>query len=139
MDKHKQKTAFCKLFAPFSYENLPLRLQEQIRQTNIYAKKLYFDRFLKLMLNAVSSQKDSLRDIETSLLNPDFQAELGFDSLSSSQVSWKSRGINPIILKEMFCFLVSLDNQGQLHGKLPKAFIVDSMTVSLNKTRDTFG
>lgn len=79
--------------------------------------------------------KASLRDIEASLLNPDLQAELGFDSLSSSQISRKIRGINPIILEEMFHFLVSLANQGKRNGKLPKAFIVDSTTVSLNKTR----
>jgi hypothetical protein len=46
MDKHKQKTSFCKWIAPVSFENLPLRLQEQIGQTNTYVKKLYFDRFL---------------------------------------------------------------------------------------------
>ena len=83
------------------------------------------------MLNAVSSQKGSLRDIEAFLLNPKLQAELGFHSLSSSQISRKIRGITPIILEEMFYFLVSLANQ----GKLPKAFIIDSTTVSLNKTR----
>ena len=135
MDKHIGKTSFCKWIAPVSFENLPLRLQEQIGQTNTYVKKLYFDRFLKLMLHAVSSQKASLRDIEASLLNPDLQAELGFDSLSSSQISRKIRGIKPIILEEMFHFLVSLANQGKRNGKLPKAFIVDSTTVSLNKTR----
>ena len=83
------------------------------------------------MLPAVSSQKASLRDIEASLLIPDLQAELGFDSLSSSQISREIRRINHIILEELFYFLVSLANQ----GKLPKAFIVDSTTVSLNKTR----
>lgn len=47
MEKHKQKTSFCKWIAPVSFENLPLRLQEQIGQTNTYVKKLYFDHFLK--------------------------------------------------------------------------------------------
>ena len=135
MDKNKQKSSFCKWIAPVSFENLPVRLQEQIEQTDAYVKKLYFDRFLKLMLNAVSSQKDSLWDIEDSLLNPKLQDELGFDSFSGSQISRKIREVNPIILDEMFHFLVSLANQGKRNGKLPTAFIVDSTKVSLNKTR----
>ena len=87
------------------------------------------------MLHAVSTQKDSLRDIEASLLNPDFQAELGLKSLSSSQISRKIRGIDFTISEEIFYFLVALANQSKRNGKLPKAFIVDSTTVSLNKTR----
>lgn len=87
------------------------------------------------MLNAVSSQKDSLRDIEAFLLNPDLQAEVGFKSLSCSQISWKIRGINPAILEEIFYFLVSIANKQKRNGKLPKAFVVDSTTISLNKTQ----
>ena len=60
MDKHKRKTSFCKWIDPVSFENLPLGLQLKIGQTNAYVKKLYFDRFLKLMLNAGSIQKDCL-------------------------------------------------------------------------------
>ncbi|PTQ82227.1 hypothetical protein C8U37_11834 [Trichococcus patagoniensis] len=57
MDKHKRKTSFCKWIEPVSFENLPCTLQEKIGQTDAYVKKLYFNRFLKLMLNAVSSQQ----------------------------------------------------------------------------------
>ena len=68
-------------------------------------------------------------------MNPDFQAELGLKSLSSSQISRKIRGIDSAILEEIFYFLVALANQSKRNGKLPKAFIVDSTTVSLNKAR----
>ena len=135
MDKHIGKTSFCKWTEPVSFENLPPKLQMEIEQTDAYVKKLYFNRFLKLMLHAVSTKKNSLRDIEASLLNPDFQAELGLKSLSSSQISRKIRGIDSAILEEIFYFLVALANQSKRNGKLPKAFIVDSTTVSLNKAR----
>lgn len=45
---------------PCCFENLPFGLQEKIGQANAYVEKLYFDRFLKLMLNAGSIQKDCL-------------------------------------------------------------------------------
>ena len=135
MDKHIGKTSFCKWTEPVSFENLPVGLQEKIDPTDAYVKKLFFDRFLKLMLNAVYSQRASLRDIQASLLNPDFQAAIGLESLSSSQISRKIRGIDSAILEEIFYFLVALANQNKRNDKLPKAFIVDSTTVSLNKNR----
>ena len=111
MDKHIGKTSFCKWTEPVSFENLPVGLQEKIDPTDAYVKRLFFDRFLKLMLNAVYSQRASLRDIQASLLNPDFQAAIGLESLSSSQISRKIRGIDSAILEEIFYFLVALANQ----------------------------
>ncbi len=57
MDKHIGKTSFCKWTEPVSFENLPPKLQMEIEQTDAYVKKLYFSRFLKLMLHAVSTKK----------------------------------------------------------------------------------
>ena len=100
-------------------------LQVKIGQTNDYVNKLYFDRFLKLMLHAISSHKDSLWDIEASLLKPDLQVALGFDFLSGSQISRNLRGITPAILEDLLYFFVSFANQGKMNAQLPKAFIVD--------------
>ncbi len=135
MDKRIRKTSFCKWIEPASFKYLPADLQRQIAQTNASVKKFDFHSFLKLMLLAVSSQKESLRDIEAGLLNPHLQSELGFESLSHTQISRTLRGYDAAIMENIFSYLLSLIHLEEKGMGQSKAYIIDSTTFSLNKTR----
>lgn len=135
MDKHNEKNSFCKMIEPISFNQLLKALQERIEQANAYVKKFDFHSFLKLMLFAVSKQKDSLRDINADIHNPKFQTELGFESLSCSQISRTLRRFDPAILEDLFFYLLTLIHQEEAPSRLPKAFLIDSTTFPLNKTR----
>ena len=135
MDKNKQKNSFCKWIEPVSFNYLPKDLQEQIAQANAYTKKFDFHSFLKLMLHAVSNQKDSLRDVEAALFNPQLQQEIGFESLSISQLSRTLRRYDAALLEELFSHLIFLIHLEEKGFSRSKAYIIDSTTFPLNKTR----
>lgn len=135
MDENKQKKLFCKWIEPISFNYLPLNLQRQIAQANAYTKKFDFHSFLKLMLYAVSNQKDSLRDVEAALFNPQLQEEFGFESLSISQLSRTLRRYDAALLEELFFHLISLIHLEEKGFSRSKVYIIDSTTFPLNKTR----
>ena len=62
---------------PISFNQLLEALQERIEQADAYVKKFDFHSFLKLMLFAISKQKDSLRDINADIHNPKSQIPNG--------------------------------------------------------------
>jgi IS4 transposase len=78
---------------------------------------------------------ESLHAISDALLNDDLQNELGFDSISASQLSRTNNEIDPSILSKVFLDLVGKIRFFHNHKKTKIAHkIIDSSTLPLNLT-----
>lgn len=68
MDKYKTNSAFNKWFSPINLEKLSILSKQKIVDYNSYRKKLSFEAVLKLFLYGTNEEKESLRDLSTSLI-----------------------------------------------------------------------
>src|SRR5690625_4107051 len=87
------------------------------------------------MLYAQLHETEGLEAISDALLNADFQREVGFKSISASQLSRKNNEIDPSILASLFMDLVYQIRS--YHGNALKSLplkIIDSSTLPLNLT-----
>lgn len=127
------KTSFGQWFSPINFQSFQQDVETM--HYNRYTKKLTMDAFLKLMLLAQVEQSDSLYDIQTKLLNDDLQREVGFDSISISQLSRRLNSINPAIFQRLFLDLVAKIHEKTNYAKIPMPLkIIDSSTLPLNLT-----
>jgi IS4 transposase len=134
MDKNTRFSSFGKWVAPI---NMKL-FNEQVEKHHLdkYTKKLKTLSFTKLFLYAHLNQMESLHDLNTALADKDLQKELGFQSISVSQLSRKNKSMDPEFLSAIFLELVRL-----IHLKTEKRKginpikIIDSSTMPLNLTR----
>ncbi|WP_409179063.1 DUF4372 domain-containing protein [Brevibacillus fortis] len=71
-----------------------------------YVKKLTTPSYLLLFLHAQLQQREGLRAIADDALKTKFQLELGFTSISTSQLSRKHQQMNTQLLQYVFMELV---------------------------------
>ena len=98
MDKYKTKTAFNKWFSSINFNQLSKEAQQDIAGFNRYVKKFRFETTLKLFLHGINAEKESLRHLDTSMVSPDLQRELGLDSISHTQLSRTLTKLTPAVL-----------------------------------------
>ncbi|GGK35232.1 hypothetical protein GCM10010965_30280 [Caldalkalibacillus thermarum] len=104
MDKNTLFSSFGKWVEPINMLNFQERVEKT--QQDKYVKKLTTKAYLLLMIHAQLHEKKSLRDISDGLLDEDFQAELGLQSISASQLSRKNNEVNTSLLSQLFLDLV---------------------------------
>ncbi|UOQ91915.1 IS4 family transposase [Halobacillus shinanisalinarum] len=128
MDKNTSKSSFGKWINPINLENLA----EPIQKADRYVKKCSFESYLKLMVYAHLEEVKSLHALKEELLDDQLQKELGFESLSISQVSRKHRAIDTDLLAAIFADL-ALKMKSTVPMMYSKPlYILDSSTISLN-------
>jgi Transposase DDE domain/Domain of unknown function (DUF4372) len=134
MDKDTAKSSFGQLVAPLNRDDV----QEivDVHRGDKYVKKLSTWAFLMLILQAQLLQKRGLRSLEQMLLNEHLQAELGFESISSSQLSRTCHRLHPHIFRDIYLSLAAkvqkaMGNQEQRFGNMGPIKIVDSSTITL--------
>src|SRR5690625_3173705 len=133
MDKNTPKTSFSKWTAPINVKKLLAQVNNL--EQDKYTKKLTTEAYIKLMLYAQLHETEGLEAISDALLNADFQREVGFKSISASQLSRKNNEIDPSILARL-----DMDLMYQIrsyHGNALKSLpltIIDSGTLPLNLT-----
>lgn len=135
MDKYKTKTSFNKWFSSIKLKLLSKEAKQHIAGFNRYVKKFHFETALKLFLHGINTEKESLRHLDTSMVSPDLQQELGLDSISHTQLSRTLTKLTPAVLWEIFLQLVGQAEKLEGRTNPHKLFIVDSTTFSLNKQR----
>jgi hypothetical protein len=99
-------------------------------------KKLTTKAYLLLLLHAHLHEKEGLRAISDGLLDEDFQSQLGLDSISASQLSWKNNEVDASLLSQLYLELVQKIQEHKQH-RLPSGMplkIIDSSTIPLNLT-----
>jgi IS4 transposase len=130
MDKNTVKTSFGKYVNVMNLENLAVPIQEMDR----YMKKYSFESYLHFMIYAHLNEIDSLRALEDALINKDLQAQLGFETLSVSQLSRKHRAIDSDILAAIFAELsMKIKGKGSPTKFGKPLYLIDSSTITLNK------
>ena len=130
MDKNTVKTSFGKYVNAINLENLA----QPILETDRYMKKYSFESYLHFMIYAHLNEIDSLRALEDALINKDLQAQLGFETLSVSQLSRKHRAIDSDILAAIFAELSMKIKGKSSPTKFGKPlYLIDSSTITLNK------
>ena len=87
MDKYKTNSAFNKWFSPINLEKLSNLSKQKIADYNSYRKKLSFESVLKLFLYGTNEEKESLRDLSTSLIIKQLQKETKVETINHSQLS----------------------------------------------------
>lgn len=135
MDKYKTNTSFNKWFSSINLNQLSKAAKQDIAAFNRYVKKFPFETALKLFLHGINAEKESLRHLDTDMVSPDLQRELGLESISHTQLSRTLNKLSPVLLWEIF--LQRVHQAEALEGRTNphKLFIVDSTTFSLNKQR----
>ena len=104
MDKYKTNTAFNKWFSAIKLENLSVDSKKWIFNYNSYRKKLSFEAVLKLFLYAINEEKESLRDLSTSLINEALQIETEVTTISHTQLSRGSMSIIETLFSRVFLY-----------------------------------
>lgn len=133
MDKNTLISSFGKWVSPINMKKL-FEQVEELKQ-DYYTKKLTTEAYIKLLLFAQLHELESLEAISDALLDEDFQKTLGFESISTSQLSRKNNEINPVILSHLFLDLVcNIQGFHYKKGKNMPLKIIDSSTLPLNLT-----
>jgi len=133
MDKNTLKSSFGKWISFINSQKLMNRVNST--KQDYYTKKLTTESFLKLMLFAQLHETESLHAMSDALLSEELQQELGFTSISASQLSRKNNDMDPSILATLFMDLVA-QIKGYHHRctqRVPLK-IIDSSTLPLNLT-----
>jgi hypothetical protein len=133
MDKYKTTTTINTWFSLINLEKLETSIQKKIEDFNRYRKKMKFHQALEIFLYAIHSQKESLRDIDASMVSKQFQKEVGMESISYSQLSRALKDMDSTILHSIFEQLLGEAHKESSKNK-KKFYLVDSSTFSLNKT-----
>lgn len=84
MDKYNTKTTINKWFSFIKLENLSPTSRQAIKTFDRYAKKLTFEKVLKLFLFAINDETESLRHLDDQLINPGLRKAVDLDSISYS-------------------------------------------------------
>ena len=100
MDKITLFSSFGKWVSPINLKKL--NKQVEVIKQDRYTKKLSTGSYIKLLLFAQLNEAESLRAISDALLDDDLQDELGFESISASQLSRKNNEMDPSILSKLF-------------------------------------
>lgn len=134
MDKYNTNTTFNKWFSRINLTTLSKGAQKEMAQFNRYVTKMDFEKFLKLLLHAIHDEKESLRHLENTVMNPNLQQEVGLTSISYSQLARSLKRCPQSVLIEIFFQLL-----GQIEHRHPKSphkklYIIDSTTFSLSKS-----
>lgn len=131
MDKHTLISSFGKWVAPISSSYFQEKV-DQLQQDK-YVKKLTTSAYILLFLHAQLQQRESLREIADDTLNKDFQKELGFTSISASQLSRKNNQVDPSILEGIFLKLVERiqSYSSPQISSIKNLKVIDSSTISL--------
>jgi hypothetical protein len=134
MDKDTANSSFGQLVAPLNRSVVQKIINNH--GTDRYVKKLTTWSLLVLLLQAQLLEKRGLRSVEQMLVNEHLQAELGFQSISSSQLSRTCKRMNPEVFRDIYCNLVktvqgNMGNEAQRFTKMGPIKIVDSSTVTL--------
>ncbi|OXM13894.1 IS4 family transposase [Paenibacillus herberti] len=130
MDKDTLFSSFGKWIAPIFTKTFTDRIAET--RQDAYVKKLTTTAYLKLFLHAQLHQREGLRSIADDLLSQAFQHELGFESISSSQLCRKNNGVDPELLRHVFEQLAKkIVSKYTALGDRHAIKIIDSTTVSL--------
>lgn len=135
MDKYKSISAFNKWFSPINLEKLSISSQNLILNFNSYRKKLHFESVLQLFLYAINEEKESLRDLNTSLINQALQQETGVESISHSQLSRAFNALDSNVLEEIFHQLLQKVQEKTAPNKRNSFYLIDSSTFSLSLKR----
>jgi len=133
MDKNTRKSSFGKWISPINFQKLDE--QVSLSKQDYYTKKLTTASYIKIMLLAQLHETESLHAMSDAFLSEELQQELGFSSISASQLSRKNNEMDPSILASMFMDLVTQIKQ--YHHKRTQRVplkIIDSSTLPLNLT-----
>jgi hypothetical protein len=137
MDKDTKLSAYSQLFQPFFNE----KIIEQLERLEVdkYVKKLTTIQLIQLIAYAQIQQQDCLREISNNFHNPDFQINIGLESISFSQISRRLRDLDPETVKLLFghalrelTIRVGFDSATKELGRL---HLIDSSTISLCLTQ----
>ena len=134
MDKGTANSCFGQLLAPLN-RNAVQRIVAA-HGADRYVRKLTTWALLVLLVQAQLLEKRGLRSIERMLVNEDLQRTLGFQSISSSQVSRTCTRIAPEVFEDIYDNLVQtvrgvLKKETRQFTKMGPVKIVDSSTVTL--------
>lgn len=135
MDKYKTFSAFNKWVSPINLEKLSKSSKQTISDFNSYRKKLDFKALLALFLYGIHEERESLRDLSTSLLNQSLQKETDLTSISYSQLSRDLNTLNPLVLEEIFQQLLKNVQEKTVPTKRNSLYLIDSSTFSLSLKR----
>ncbi|MFD2729429.1 IS4 family transposase [Enterococcus camelliae] len=135
MDKYKINTAFNKWFSAINLENLSVYSKQFIHDYNLYRKKLSFETVLELFLYAINEEKESLRDLSTSLINEALQVETAVKTISHTQLSRAFHALEPSVLEEIFQQLLKKVQHQMKPTKRNCLYLIDSSTFSLSLKR----
>src|SRR5690554_4721205 len=135
MDKNNTKTTINKLLQVINEASF-LRVANTI-DLDKYVKKLTAYKFLQLLIIGQINKADSLEHLSTYLkAEDDLHKHIGFDTISTSQLSRKQHDLPPEIFEKIFHKLVMeiqirmkqtpfVHNIGRLH-------VIDSTTMSMS-------
>ena len=135
MDKYKTNSAFNKWFSAINLENLSVFSKQFVLNYNSYRKKLSFEAVLKLFLYGINEEKESLRDLSTSLINESLQIETDVESISHTQLSRAFNALESKVLEEIFQQLVEKVHYQTKPTKRNHLYLIDSSTFSLSLNR----
>ncbi|EOT29024.1 hypothetical protein OMQ_01550 [Enterococcus saccharolyticus subsp. saccharolyticus ATCC 43076] len=135
MDKYKTNSAFNKWFSAINLENLSVCAKQFIVNYNSYRKKLSFEAVLKLFLYAINEEKESLRDLSTSLINESLQLETDVTTISHTQLSRAFNALDSSVLEEIFQRLLEKVHYQTRPTKRNSLYLIDSSTFSLSLKR----
>ena len=133
MDKYKSNSAFNKWLSPIQLKKLPFSIRKRIDAFNNYQEKLYYHTALHLFLYAVNEEKESLREIDASLVSKNLQKEFQLESISYSQLSRTLPLLDSEVLMAIFYQLLGQVKSKQPVNKRNCLYLIDSSTFSLNK------
>jgi Transposase DDE domain/Domain of unknown function (DUF4372) len=137
MDKDTKLSAYSQLFEPFFHQEITKKFESL--EADKYVKKLTTIQLIQLIAYAQIQQQDCLREISNNFHNPDFQINIGLESISFSQISRRLRDLEPETVKLLFrhalqeiIIRVGIKNANQELGQL---HLIDSSTISLCLTQ----
>ncbi|WAH38872.1 IS4 family transposase [Alicyclobacillus dauci] len=138
MGKDTTKTALAEYLVPLAADSILKELRSL--RLDRYVKKFGVAKFMKLFVFAQVKQIGSLTDISLELdANKELQAELGLESISTSQLSRTLRGIPDLFMNFVFrqCALHTNRQVGmkRANEKLERINLVDSSTISMCVTQ----
>lgn len=135
MDKDTLLSSFGKWVTPLQTCKI---IDNWHSTTNLdrYVKKLDTLVFLLLFVEAQLHQRRGLREIMRELQNDeDFQQAIGITSISAAQLSRKNNKLDPEIVQEILCGLITklhaLQSPGFSAGRVGVVKAIDSTTISL--------
>ncbi|MEJ8548831.1 IS4 family transposase, partial [Brevibacillus borstelensis] len=130
MDKNTLLSSFGKWVSPIFSK----RFYQEVASSDQdkYVKKLTTPAYLLLFLHAQLQQREGLRAIADDVLGTKFQRELGFTSISASQLSRKHQQMSTQLLQHVFMELVQRIRLCSMPSKWKRDFrIIDSTTIPL--------